>query len=95
MSKCGDGPIRVTQMTACPDIGWRVVFVDTGMGRGPYYTLPVACWLLVMHGDEEHIHPAVALATAVSDATLVEGYVGVASPGENPMDLVEAYKQSV
>lgn len=90
MSKCGDGAVHVLQMVACTDARWCAVFADP-LSKSGYRTEPVACWLLVEHSDgERHVHPAVSLATAVSDATLVDDYVGVAGPGVDPAVLVKA-----
>jgi hypothetical protein len=94
MSKCGDGTVRVLQMTACPDAGWRAVFADETSATG-YFVEPVACWLLVDHGGESHVHPATALATVVGDATEAANYLGVISPIAEPEELIAAINRTM
>lgn len=77
---CGDGPVKILQMTSC-DSGWRAVFAPAP-GSDAAYTEPVACWLLVEHDGETHVHPACALGADVCDATLAANYLGVIAPGD-------------
>lgn len=91
MSKCGVGPVHVVQMTPCTDVQWRAVFADPSTPKG-YYVEPVACWLLVEHDGEHHVHPACAIATVVSDATRIDSYLGVASPGSDADLVFKAFK---
>jgi len=97
MSKCGDGHVRVLQMIACPDPGWRAVFADDS--KAGYFIEPVACWLLVehqsTHGTETHVHPAAPLGTVVSDATEAQNYLGVISPKDNPEEFVAVVTQAM
>lgn len=87
MANCGDGIAQIVALVPCSESGWRAIF-DEG---GPV-TEPVACWLLVDHDGERHVHPAVAMAGLVQDATLAANYVGVVAPGDHAETLYQTLK---
>jgi len=87
MSKCGEGVVRVVQIASCLEAGWRAVFA---LEDGGVEAEPVACWLLVDHGGDVHVHPACAMGAEVGDATRAGNYCGVVSPSSAPEDLLEA-----
>jgi hypothetical protein len=64
------------------------------MEDGTVSTEPVACWLLVDGDDEQHIHPAAALGSDVTDAACVDNYLGVVAPGVEPETLLQAVATS-
>lgn len=86
MSHCGDGSVRVVQMTAC-QVGWQAVFrtpkEEFDHGAHSAFVVPIACWLLVEHDGEMHVHPTAMLGDAVRDVTEAENYLGIISPGES------------
>jgi hypothetical protein len=85
MGKCGEGAVRVVQIATCLEAGWQAVFgID-----GTVETEPVACWLLVDHGGDQHVHPACAMGVEVGDATRAGNYLGIIPPGGDPKLLLE------
>ena len=79
MAKCGEGIAKILQIVPCDQSGFRAAFIVDEKVE----TTPVACWLLVDHDGDVHIHPAVAMGDEVTDATLAGNYGGVVSPGES------------
>ena len=77
MAKCGEGTAEILQVVAC-DRAFQAAFLV----NDEIETVPVACWFLVDHDGDRHLHPAVVMGDEVGDATLAGNYLGVISPGE-------------
>lgn len=86
MARCGQGAVRVIQIASCDVADWRAVFL---LEDGALGTEPVACWLLVDHDGDQHLHPAVPMGVEVCDATYAGNYLGVVPPGVDPATLRE------
>ncbi len=79
-------------MTPCQP-GWRAVFQDQTVSVGVRGE-PIACWVLVSHGEDVHVHPFVAMGTVLEDATLAIEYICVAAPDDDIVKLAHGVLQA-